>query len=233
MKKIQRADDKKLIYAAVDIPVFHHFRFPELGAFKIFYWLKSVLNAPDLEAAKYNSELLGEEIPELCKEIGEIYTSIPSVEIWTEGILDSILKQIQYFSESGLFESKEQIDTIFENLFQELEFMQKQASFGVKFINEERRCEFEDSFQLYFSDIEVGNNTIFTKTGSVENTYITNHTFKSLITGNASFCNETKEWLKYLVKKSILISGVGEKQRYVYFNVLQEKIKRVKHKLGA
>ena len=38
LKQIAGAKNKQIIYAAEDIPLFHHFRIPELATFKIFYW---------------------------------------------------------------------------------------------------------------------------------------------------------------------------------------------------
>ena len=37
LKKIASFDNKQIIFAAEDIPLFHYFSFPELTAFKIFF----------------------------------------------------------------------------------------------------------------------------------------------------------------------------------------------------
>ncbi|HTL80740.1 MAG TPA: hypothetical protein VL651_03490, partial [Bacteroidia bacterium] len=55
-------------------------------------------------------------------------------------------------------------------------------------------------------------------------TYLVHNTFNSMVTLNTSFGEETERWLKNLVKKSNPISGVSEKQRMRFFNILNEKI---------
>jgi hypothetical protein len=50
-------------------------------------------------------------------------------------------------------------------------------------------------------------------------------------TTNADFVHENEHWLQNLVRKSTLISGVGEKQRNQFFRLLRDKIELVKNKI--
>ncbi len=52
-----------------------------------------------------------------------------------------------------------------------------------------------------------------------------------MTTTNSLFVNEAEEWLKNLIKKSILISGVGEKQRNQFFKKLLEKLEKTQTKI--
>src|SRR5688572_24973127 len=36
--------EKEIVYSAKDVPVFHYFDYPDLAAFKMYFWKKSVLN---------------------------------------------------------------------------------------------------------------------------------------------------------------------------------------------
>ena len=58
-------------------------------------------------------------------------------------------------------------------------------------------------------------------------TYITYNTLNTSSTINATFCNETDMWLKNLIKKSNLISTIGEKQRYRFINHNMSNLKKL------
>jgi len=89
----------------------------------------------------------------------------------------------------------------------------------------------EDNYKLYNSDVTIGNNCILVNMGEVKATYLSHHTFNAMITTNNSFCNETDSWLKNLIKKSTLISGVSEKQRYQFFKKISQNIEKLRAKI--
>ncbi len=73
----------------------------------------------------------------------------------------------------------------------------------------------------------IGNNCILVTTGEIKGAYLSFHTFNAMFTSNANFCNETDLWLKNLIRKSNLISGVAEKQRYRYFKRVDDSLKKL------
>lgn len=227
MKTIDHAPEKEIIYAAEDIPIFHHFKFPELAAFKFFYWMKSVMNAKELEGKKYDPALVAPEIFELGKQILEIYKRVPSIEIWSERTIISIVKQIEYYHEAGLFSKKGEAMRICDVLNSALENICTQAEKTSK----ADVAGLEGNYTLYFSDVEVGNNCILVNIPGIKRVYLQYHTFNNMITTNGIFCNETELWMKGLMKKSTLISGVSEKQRNKYFIKAKDQIENLKAKL--
>src|SRR5688572_16335351 len=100
LKQIASAEQKEIVFAAEDIPIFHYFNFPELAAFKMFYWNRSILNVPSLEGKKFSPSLIAKEMIDLGKQILDLYTIIPSIEIWTEDTANSMFKQIEFYWES-------------------------------------------------------------------------------------------------------------------------------------
>jgi hypothetical protein len=49
-----------------------------------------------------------------------------------------------------------------------------------------------------------------------------------MTTTNSLFVNEAEEWLKNLIKKSNLISGISEKQRNQFFKKLFSKLEKLR-----
>jgi hypothetical protein len=228
LEAINKTNNKQAIWVAIDIPIFHHFKFPELAAFKFFYWLKSVSNVKSLEGKKFDPTLLSKELLETGKLILEEYNKFPSIEILSDGIADGILKQIEYCWQSGEFTSKEQALFICDQLNDEINHLKYQAELSCKFFDDTQKDLHENNFQVYYSEIELGNNTILVNIENSLSVYLSHHTYNSLTTQNVPFCNETKQWIDQLIRKSTLISGVSEKQRHQYFKKIFKKIEALR-----
>ncbi len=226
---LAKSDNSELYYAAIDIPIFHHFNYPELSAFKTFYWLHDILNEPTFENLKFNKSLIPADLIDIEKKIYKAYCQLPSIEIWTPATLNSSIAQIEFYHDSGLFENKEVALMLCNQLEEEIKTIQKQAELGAKNIEN----PITDNFKLYYCEIEIGNNCILTKKADNKTVYLSFHTFNKLATVHTKFCDDTFKWLNNIIKKSSLISGVSEKQRYMFFKKVFEKISKLKAKLEA
>jgi hypothetical protein len=226
---LSNSKSAELFYAATDIPIFHHFKYPELAAFKIFYWLKDVLNVPIYDNAKFSPYEVSDDLKLLGQKIYEEYRKVVSTEIWTTDTVNSTIAQIEFYWSSGIIPDKELAITLCNQFEEELRNIQKQAEIGHKLILEEPNDI--NNFKLYFSEIEIGNNCILTKVGEMKTVYLSFHTFNKLATRNIKLCEDTMRWLNNLIRKSTLISGVSEKQRYLFFKNVYEKVAKLKTKI--
>jgi hypothetical protein len=231
LRIVNHFEDKKILFAAEDIPVFHHFAFPELTAFKMFYWQKSIVGSSEFDDKKFDPTIIDEDLTSIGREILEEYSKIPSIEIWSDDTVNSTFKQIEFYWESGVFVSKESALLICDQVGKIIERIKNQASESAKIgPNGERTCK-ENSYLLYQSDVMIGNNCVLVKMDENQTTYLSYHTFNTLLTSHNNFCEETEIWLKNLIKKSNLISGVAEKYRYKYFKSIEDKLARIIEKI--
>ena len=224
LKRINSCQNKHIIYASGDLPLFMQFISPEYSAFKMFFWKKAVLSLPSMDGSKFSISDIDPNITELSKNISETYVKIPSTEIWHQDTISSNLNLIEFAWESGMFKSQADAVSICKKLSEIVSLIEKQAGKSSKFCNEDRWLENEGNFNMYQSEFVLMNNHILVTAGPVKSLYLTHNTFNSMSTTNAVFCNETEEWLKNMIRKSTLISGVGEKQRHKFFKISQEKI---------
>jgi hypothetical protein len=231
MQRIDKAPQKEILYAAKDVPLFHHFRYPELAAFKIFFWMKSILNCPSHEHQLFDISSIRTEDVKLGQDILKIYTVVPATEIWTEETLNSTLKQVEYSWESGFFLRKEDALLVCDQIHEMLQHIKKQAELGYKYFHNPEARQNEGNFMLYFSDVMIGNNNILVKMGDTQLTYLTHNTLNYLITTNQSFCRETETWIKNLMRKSMLLSGASEKQRHQFFRRAQDNVKALRGRI--
>ena len=223
--RIASFPESKIVYAAEDIPIFYHYGFSEIASFKFFYWLKSVSNLPELQAAQYDPALLDPEIKQIAEKIFGLYIRIPSVEIWTENTVIGAVKQIEYYWDSGFFKNSEDALKVCGSLEAEITNISKMAEMSSKEMNE------KENYQLYHSDVEIANNCVLVDLGNHKAVYLGHLTFYTLSTSNLIYGNKTAEWLETLIKKSTLISGVSEKQRIRFFKKAFRSIEDLKEKI--
>lgn len=231
MEKIAAFPEGRIVYAAEDIPVFYHYGFREIACFKIFYWLKSVSNVPELQPVKYDPDLIEPEILKVSERMYELYKRIPSVEIWTENTVLSAVKQIEYYWESGFFKNAEDALRVCNSLEEEISSIRSMAESSCK-MTKENKENISENYKLYSSDIEIANNCVLVELGDHKAVYLGHLTFYTLSTSNTRYGQNTASWLETLIKKSTLISGVSEKQRLRFFKksfmVIEDLRKKIK-----
>ncbi|MCK5028490.1 MAG: hypothetical protein KAR57_02570 [Bacteroidales bacterium] len=233
LKIIKAAKQHLITYACEDIPIFHNINSPKIASFKMLYWMKAILNLPSLEDIKYDSSLVSEDLIDLGQEIYNLYSSIPSVEIWTDTTLTSTVKQIEFFWASGVFKSNKDAIEVYESLYNSIKKIEKQAEAGTKILESNNPDENVDNYSFYVSEIELTNNCVLVNLGNVKAVYIGHLSFNTMNTSNATYCKETEKWLNNIIRKSTLISKVAEKTRYQFFNgmynYLDDVIEKIKN----
>lgn len=221
LKSINAFEEKKIIYAAEEMPIMHSFYNKELTAFKLFYWQRSVLNLPELQGKKFDFNIVSPDLMKVAEEIHNEYMAIPAIEIWTDETILTTVKQILFYYESGAFGSKEDALFILENLKKLADTLLQFAENGRK-MNTGKNAG--GSYDLYNSDLVIGTNCIHVQAGGNNFSYISFNTMNSLTTANKVFCNEIELWMKNLIRKSSLISGSAEKQRFQFFRNMHRHI---------
>ncbi len=234
LQQISRIADfprSHIIYACQDLPLFHHYSFPDLANFKVFYWKRSIMNIPELTNKQFGANTKFSDLLETGKSIVKAYSQVRSTEIWTDNTIQSTLKQIRFYWESGAFETKEDALRVCAALRNEVESIQQQAEYSSKKTevsilkdSKKENIEQENNFQLYVSEIELTNNCVLVDMEPVKFVYLGHFSFSTMATRNELYCSITEGWLNNIIRKSNLISGVSEKQRYQFFKNIYSRI---------
>lgn len=226
MTFINKAGKKMFYFEAKDIPPFHHFQFPELAEFKYFFWMKTILAYPNFNNLSFEDCNLKDALHKTGLEIIKTYNKIPSVEIWGEDTINSTIRQIEFYRDSGVFKKKESIGILYDQLERLICHIENEAEAGEKFLVGEKPSGDKNNFQFYFNEVFLGHNSILTETDDTKTVFINHGVLNYMITRDKQFCNYTKKTFENTMRKSSLISSVNEKERHRYFRLLMEKIDR-------
>jgi hypothetical protein len=72
----------------------------------------------------------------------------------------------------------------------------------------------------------LGDNAIYVDNGRYRVTYLNHSVVNYVATTDADFCDRTYRNIDNMIKRSALISGVGEKDRKRFFRTLREEVER-------
>ncbi|MFL5789652.1 MAG: hypothetical protein ACJ748_16445 [Flavisolibacter sp.] len=216
-------ENKRLYHLNKDVPIFHHFVFPELAAFKCFFWRKSIVHDPVFSKEKFVLSKYTPLVVEAGKKINALFAQLPTVEIWNVESIHSTLRQIEYYKNSGMFESRDDLITIYERLYKVIEMIEFYAENGDKHHPDTPLAKGAD-YKMYINEFILGDNTILVELNDKKLVYINHGVINYMKTTDEKFCAFTYDHFQNIIKRSTPISGVNEKERSRFFNKIKEKI---------
>jgi hypothetical protein len=217
--------EREMYYLNKDIPIFHFFLFPEMMAFKSFFWMKTILHLPQYANQTFRLDGFGhDKILQLGRQLSEAYHILPSQEIWNTENINSTIRQVEYYKNSGVFASRQDIIAIYDCLQKTIDHLECQAEVGHKLAAGNSGNGKGATYKMYVNELILGDNTILTVLGDRKITYINHSVLNYLVTSDPGFCEYTYQNIRNLIKRSTLISEVGEKERKRFFNMIREKI---------
>ena len=211
IKNINLSREKEIIYAAKDPPIFHYFQFPEVAAFKVFFWEKTLFQFPEYDNKKLRLDDFDKDILNIGQQIISTSAKIPTIEIWNEDTFNITLRQIEYYYIAGYFEKKDDIKNLIDKVQKWVRHIQKQAELGFKFLAWKEPEGIENTFKLYENEVVLNDNTIHVTLDDITAVYLTFNVLCLLITRDPEFCQKIEFYLRGLIKQSNLISISGTK----------------------
>jgi len=223
--------EKEFYYSCKDMPVFHHFVFREIAAFKWFFWLKTYFHFPEFEKKKFRFSDYPDELFAMDQKAINLYNQIPSVEIWNIESMSIIFRQIEFYRDSQMFESDKDVLQLYEAVEKLWDHLEKQAAIGYKFSYGDPEKKPVAKFRMYFNEVLLGDNSMLAVLDRVKLSYIAHTTINFMLTRDMVFNENMYNHLQNQMKRSTLISLVSEKERSKFFRIIRERISRRKEAL--
>jgi len=230
LKEISLCREKEIIYSAKDVPIFHFFEFPDLFAFKSYFWHKVLFSAPGYEYKKFQFEL-SDPAMEKVRLILSIYNTVPVIELWNEETFDSLIRQIEFCYVCGYFSGIEDALKLLDGVTIFVTHLEQQAAAGFRYLYNDPPDGIDGNYKLFCNEVLLGDNTIFVTKDDRTKTFLTYNVINLLMTENPQFCGQIETSLRNLVKKSTLISSSSEKERQRFFHTLTSKTEALRERI--
>ena len=232
LETIAPFERKEITWMAKDIPITHYFQFPELAAFKCYFWMKTILQYPEYAEKKYSDRVIGDQLLSLAEKIWKKYSLTPTTEIWSFEVVQITLQQIEHYLDCGMFEKTEDAVKVCEQYLVFINHLEKELELGCKFDSHspDKRGA---PYKVYYNDIIIGDNTVLFTMDDACIAYVTANTFNLLTTSNSHFCHQTKNYFNNIISRSSMISGTSEKERAKLFNRFRTGIEKLLGKIRS
>lgn len=230
LKQLSKIPQAEIAYSARDLPIFHYFHFPEIMAFKLFVWQKTILGFTSFEKQIFSFDTpQNTNLFELGNQILELYLQIPSTELWNIETLMGTLRQIHFYHEANLFATLEDVRLLCQKLIELVNHLETCAAEGVKYAhqNTQKRA----NMQLYLNEVILSDNLVMAISPQQKMTFLTHNALNFLSTKDSVLCENTYQWFQNAKKRSILVSATAEKQRNKFFGNIIQKIKQLENSL--
>jgi hypothetical protein len=220
---------KKMLYFCKDMTFFHFYLFPEIAAFKTFFWIKTILNNPVYSQKSFSlSDFPFTDCLSIGQQIISEYNMIPSIELWNFESINSSISQIQYYRDSGMFVHKEDFEIVVDSLERTLDHLKLEAEKGFKFMPGQPGIAYRASLEFYVNEVVLGSNTILLELDNIRHSFITYNVLSYLISKDVRFNEKAFTNFNTILSRSSLISGTGERERNKFFSSLKERVQNLR-----
>ncbi|MEM6629201.1 MAG: hypothetical protein AAF694_05990 [Bacteroidota bacterium] len=231
-KVINENPDAELVLIANDLTMFQLLQIPELAAFKLFFWLKTSLGFSGYKHQKFSIEAIPPSMISISKDFVKEYMKINTIEIIGIDAVNSFLRQISYYLQSGFFANNEDALLICDKLLGLVKHFHHEADLGYKFQLGEKPSGKPGNFTMYYNELFVIDGLVLLRLDEERfMTYIASGPLNYVATPDQRFYENKYKWTQNLMKRSILLSGLSERMRNEYFLKVQEKIKEFREQI--
>ncbi len=224
MELFNKLQNPLMYYYSKDLPIFHFMPFPELTAFKFFFWKRTVIGYPELARQKFNGETDDAEASQLARKIDDLFVRLPSTDIFNEESVNVTLSQIEMYKQANVFADNGILPKIYSQLEQMIDHLEVQLETGRKSFYNRPDTTLYAPYDAYINESLIGDNTVYVQSDNRHITFINHNGLNFMSTQDPDFCEFTNRHLQNVIRKSTHISVVGEKQRSIFFNVIRQKI---------
>lgn len=224
---------KCFYYLCKDLPIFHHYHFREIAAFKRFFWLKTYFGFPGFDNKIFNYNDHPDVIFETEKKILEVYNQIPSVEIWNLESMNIIFRQIEFYRDGEIFQSDKDILTLYDTIEKLWDHLEEQAALGYKFNYGDPQKNKIGEFRMYFNEVLLADNNMFVEIDGQRMAYVPHTSINFMLTRDEHFTSNMYNHVQNLMKRSTLISEVSEKERSRFFRIVRERLEHRRESLNS
>jgi hypothetical protein len=216
---------KHMYYLLKDIPPYVHFFMPELARFKSFFWMKSIFHYKSLNGVKFSlADQRYDRYDDVVKNISDLYLKVPMTEIWNVESIESTLRQITFHRDAGSFKDPAEVKLLFAKVEEMINHLERQAEVGQKFSIGQEPSSTSSEYRMYVNELILGDNTTFVELDDMRLTFLNYGVIGIVHTRDERFNKAMKENFDNLIRKSLMISQSGERERVRFFNSLREKI---------
>ncbi|OYQ41579.1 hypothetical protein CHU92_04280 [Flavobacterium cyanobacteriorum] len=201
--------DAKMYYSAKDIPLFHTIGGTLLSKFKLYVWINLLAGTQNQDS--FENFTVQQSLQEHSLKLKSVYDAIEINEIWNDTTINSSLRQILYFFESGLLSLQNA-----QYLCEDLRTILHTA--------EDRCCNGASRYHLYYNELLILNNNVLLTAPEKQSLFVPYTMLGYFITSDTGTCASALGFFRHQIKNSKSLNESGTRDRKLFFNRAHQKI---------
>jgi hypothetical protein len=230
LKEFSKFGKSQLYYASCEIPIFYYCLVPDVFAFKLYVWARTVWNLDYFQNVSFSPDMISADTRLHVPELFNLYKQIPTLELWSYNIFDNTLSQIEYHFEGNMFKDGQIALDLCDGLMHIQECMRQMAAHSAKFGNNGSK-ESGSELKLYHNEMIYTNNTLLFHHPYGKTLFTTFCNPNFIMSNDQRIADFSENWFKTIINKSSLISGQNEKARNKFFDSIKRKIEQSKNRI--
>lgn len=216
LESMERYGDRRLVYAARELPVFWLFQYPELAAFKLYFWGRQVYGLESFRERPFILAALDMNILKLGHRIWWHYSKIPSIEIVRTDAFRGLIMQIAQAIREGWFRYESDLKKVLTALHTMIDHAESQAAESRKF-QPDLYLPVKENYHLFIHEGGILQNLLHLRTHKRVKTYLLQTGLNMLQTTDEQFSMHTEAWLLGLRDRATSLSNESSEQRRQQF----------------
>jgi hypothetical protein len=225
--------DVSIDYATPELPLYYELFTPTLLAFKTFVYGLTTWNFKKWKNLQFQAELIDPEVFRIAKRLVPVLFDLPGRELWSIGILDITLRQIEHAVETGRLNNlvlKEQMFTEIEAIIVHMEAMTRS---GKRFPPEDKAQADRPDFEVYQNELSNTSNVVIIKSPVQSLVYATFINPNYLISSDERIQHQMETWFDNLVEGANGLNANSSRSNLRFFASLRRNVAATKARIDT
>jgi hypothetical protein len=222
---------KQLYYATADLPFFYELMAPTLMAFKLYVFGVTSWGFEEWKDKAFSPRLIDPAVLEKAAAISSYAYRVPSKEIWSSGLLNASLSQLEYIAMIGNFADNTVPFKILEEISIIVDHLENMAIHGRKFAPGEDPTKSNTPFSIHYNELLYVSTTILVDSPQASLLFLSFITPNYLVTTDRGLGEEVRRWFDELLGEATELGKNTRKIRNWFFNRLRSQVAATRQRL--
>jgi len=224
LDEMQKLTGVSFDHAAPELPMYYQLSMPVLRSFKIFMYGITSWNLKKWEGLDFTPELISEPLHGIVEQTIYSQYDLPARELWSIGILDVTLRQVNYMAQVGRFASRDHLYQIYEELLLIIDHLESMVDSGKRFPLGSGPTAESPDFRVYHNELCSTNEVVLVKSSTTTHLFTTLMPPNYIASAHPALCAEVQLWFDKLVAHGNVLHFEASKYAAQYFGYLRQQV---------
>lgn len=206
---------------------------PTLLAFKTYVYGLTSWNFSKWKDVDFRPELIDPKVFEITDRLIPLLFKIPGRDLWSVGILDITLRQIEHAVEVGQLNDPELVAQMFEEIELTIKHMDRMASSKKKFPPGREARENDPDFVVYHNELTNTNNVVIIKSPYQSYVFSTFVNPNYIVSRDSRIQSQMETWFNNLANSSNVLDSTAGQYCRKYFARLRRAAKSTENRVNG